>query len=46
MAYDEFAAVLGGFEGFELGQVTREPGAEPPRLVLGAPTESGASEAV
>jgi hypothetical protein len=41
MAHDELAAVLGGFEGFELVHVTREPGAEPPRLVLELRPQAG-----
>lgn len=34
MAYEELAEILGGFEGFELVRVVREPEATPPRLVL------------
>ncbi|MFN2603585.1 MAG: ISL3 family transposase [Gemmatimonadaceae bacterium] len=34
MAYEELEAILGGFEGFELVNVTREPSTKPPRLLL------------
>src|SRR5215470_1529545 len=34
MSYDELAAILGDFEGFELVGVRREPSAVPPRLIL------------
>ena len=36
MAYDEITALLGGWEGFELTGVRREPpsGDDPPRIVL------------
>jgi transposase len=34
MVDDELAAILGGFEGFDLVRVRREPESQPPRLVL------------
>lgn len=34
MAYEEFEAILGGFEGFELVDVTRDTSVNPPRLLL------------
>jgi len=34
MAYEEFEAVLGGFEGFDLVDVARDTSVKPPRLLL------------
>jgi transposase len=34
MDHTELAAILGGFEGFDLIDVRREPAAQPPRLIL------------
>jgi transposase len=34
MAYEEFEAILGGFEGFDLVDVARDTSVKPPRLLL------------
>ncbi len=41
MAYEELAENLGGFEGFELVRVVREPEATPPRLVPALRADGG-----